>query len=184
MLDQVAVPNCDIICLLALVFLLWPRVSSLLTGFCLWCSPVAKRCPLFSLAVIQFGFVTIFVAAFPLAPLFALLNNIIEIRLDAYKYVTQYQRAPANKAQDIGAWYSILEGIIFIAVLSNVSFTVKHTALVHYDFHQCMHHFKYLQKNYSPNGWFVSIYRLPSLHGLLNSSLGWFICYLIPPTAP
>ncbi|GIX67075.1 anoctamin-4 [Caerostris extrusa] len=31
--------------------------------------------------VIQFGFVTLFVAAFPLAPLFALLNNIVEIRL-------------------------------------------------------------------------------------------------------
>ena len=38
--------------------------------------------------VIQYGFITLFVAAFPLAPLFALINNIIEIRLDAYKMVT------------------------------------------------------------------------------------------------
>ena len=30
--------------------------------------------------VIQFGFVTIFVSAFPLAPFFALCNNIIEVR--------------------------------------------------------------------------------------------------------
>ena len=30
--------------------------------------------------VLQFGFITIFVAAFPLAPLFALLNNWIEVR--------------------------------------------------------------------------------------------------------
>ena len=30
--------------------------------------------------VIQFGFITIFVAAFPLAPLFALINNVLEIR--------------------------------------------------------------------------------------------------------
>ena len=29
--------------------------------------------------VIQYGFITIFVSAFPLAPLFALLNNIIEV---------------------------------------------------------------------------------------------------------
>ncbi|KAE8749817.1 hypothetical protein FOCC_FOCC003555 [Frankliniella occidentalis] len=35
--------------------------------------------------VLQFGFITIFVAAFPLAPLFALLNNWVEIRLDAHK---------------------------------------------------------------------------------------------------
>ncbi len=30
--------------------------------------------------VIQYGFITLFVAAFPLAPFFALLNNILEIR--------------------------------------------------------------------------------------------------------
>jgi len=52
--------------------------------------------------VIQYGFITIFVAAFPLAPLFALLNNIIEIRLDAYKLVTQFKRPVASRAVDIG----------------------------------------------------------------------------------
>ena len=39
--------------------------------------------------VLQFGFITIFVAAFPLAPLFALLNNWVEIRLDAQKFVCE-----------------------------------------------------------------------------------------------
>jgi hypothetical protein len=39
--------------------------------------------------VLQFGFITIFVAAFPIAPLFALLNNWIEIRLDARKLVCE-----------------------------------------------------------------------------------------------
>ena len=31
--------------------------------------------------VIQYGFITLFVAAFPLAPLFALINNVLEIRI-------------------------------------------------------------------------------------------------------
>lgn len=53
-------------------------------------------------SVIQYGFITIFVAAFPLAPLFALLNNIIEIRLDAYKLVTQFKRPVSSRAVDIG----------------------------------------------------------------------------------
>lgn len=53
-------------------------------------------------AVIQYGFITIFVAAFPLAPLFALFNNVIEIRVDAYKLVTQWKRPIPSKAQDIG----------------------------------------------------------------------------------
>ncbi|GAB1605406.1 anoctamin-4-like isoform X1, partial [Argonauta hians] len=69
--------------------------------------------------VIQFGFVSIFVAAFPLAPVFALLNNVLEIRLDAYKYVTQFRRPLAARAQDIGVWFGILKGICIISVISN-----------------------------------------------------------------
>lgn len=57
---------------------------------------------LFYFSVIQFGFVTLFVASFPLAPLFALLNNIIEIRLDAKKFVTELRRPVAVRAKDIG----------------------------------------------------------------------------------
>jgi hypothetical protein len=34
----------------------------------------------FAYIVIQYGFVTLFVAAFPLAPLLALINNVFEIR--------------------------------------------------------------------------------------------------------
>lgn len=54
------------------------------------------------LAVLQFGFLTIFCAAFPLAPLFALLNNIIEIRVDASKFITQLRRPIAERAATIG----------------------------------------------------------------------------------
>ena len=71
--------------------------------------------------VIQFGFVTIFVASFPVAPLFALLNNWVEIRLDAYKYIVTQRRPVAERAQDIGAWYSILEVVAKLAVITNVS---------------------------------------------------------------
>ncbi|XP_076035437.1 anoctamin-5-like [Oratosquilla oratoria] len=69
--------------------------------------------------VIQYGFVTLFVAAFPLAPLFALINNVFEIRLDAYKYLTQCRRPKADRVQDIGIWFSILKGITYLSVLTN-----------------------------------------------------------------
>ncbi|XP_065837572.1 anoctamin-4-like isoform X2 [Oscarella lobularis] len=69
--------------------------------------------------IIQFGFITIFVSAFPLAPLFALLNNILEIRLDAYKFVTLLRRPVSQRAQDIGIWYSILDGVTKFAVFTN-----------------------------------------------------------------
>ncbi|XP_064600079.1 anoctamin-1-like isoform X3 [Liolophura sinensis] len=69
--------------------------------------------------VLQFGFLTLFVAAFPLAPLFALINNIIEIRLDANKFVRDLQRPSAERVKDIGIWYSVLYGVSRIAIISN-----------------------------------------------------------------
>lgn len=71
-------------------------------------------------AVLQFGFITIFVAAFPLAPLFALLNNWVEIRLDAHKFVCEYRRPVAERTQNIGVWFSILEGLSHLSVIANV----------------------------------------------------------------
>lgn len=70
--------------------------------------------------VLQYGFVTLFVAAFPLAPVFALLNNIAEIRLDAYKMVKEARRPLAERVEDIGAWFGILRGVTYVAVVSNV----------------------------------------------------------------
>lgn len=44
----------------------------------------------------QFGFITLFVSAFPLAPFFALVNNVLEIRVDAIKMIVslRYARSP------------------------------------------------------------------------------------------
>lgn len=81
-----------------------------------------KRRRVCSLTVIQFGFVTLFVASFPLAPVLALVNNLFEIRVDAWKLTTQFRRVVPEKAQDIGAWQPILQGIAILAVATNVSY--------------------------------------------------------------
>ncbi|XP_016094063.1 anoctamin-5 isoform X2 [Sinocyclocheilus grahami] len=76
--------------------------------------------------VIQFGFITLFVASFPLAPLLALMNNILEVRVDAWKFTTQFRRPVAAKAHSIGAWDEILNMIAVFSVVTNafiVSFT-------------------------------------------------------------
>uniref|UniRef100_A0A182FBV7 Anoctamin n=1 Tax=Anopheles albimanus TaxID=7167 RepID=A0A182FBV7_ANOAL len=106
--------------------------------------------------IVQYGFVTLFVAAFPLAPLFALLNNIAEIRLDAYKMVTQSRRPLAERVEDIGAWYGILKIITYTAVVSN-AFVIAYTS----DFIPRMV-YKYV---YSPHF---------SLHGYIEHSLSTF----------
>ncbi|NXN36475.1 ANO7 protein, partial [Rhinoptilus africanus] len=87
--------------------------------------------------VLQFGFITIFVAACPLAPLFALLNNWVEIRLDAHKLICDYRRPVAERAQGIGIWFSILEAITHLAVISNaflIAFTSDFLPRVYYGY--------------------------------------------------
>lgn len=70
--------------------------------------------------VIQFGFITLFVASFPLAPLLALINNILEVRVDSWKLTTQFRRPVAAKAHSIGAWEEILNMIAVFSVVTNV----------------------------------------------------------------
>jgi len=70
--------------------------------------------------IIQFGFVTLFAAAFPVASLASLINNITEIRTDASKLLNSTQRPKYAGAEDIGTWFKILEIQSYIAVLTNI----------------------------------------------------------------
>uniref|UniRef100_A0AAV2KYC3 Anoctamin n=1 Tax=Knipowitschia caucasica TaxID=637954 RepID=A0AAV2KYC3_KNICA len=115
--------------------------------------------------VLQFGFTTIFVAAFPLAPLLALLNNIIEIRLDAYKFVTQWRRPMPARATDIGIWHGILEGIGVLAVITN-AFVIAITS-------DYIPRFVYAFK-YGPCADKGSHHENKCLRGYMNSSLSVF----------
>ncbi|KAA0176795.1 hypothetical protein FNF27_01617 [Cafeteria roenbergensis] len=69
--------------------------------------------------LIQFGYVTFFSWAFPLAPLCALVNNVFEMRTDAYKLLYNTQRPIAYKAGGIGVWLGVLQGMSLLAVLTN-----------------------------------------------------------------
>ncbi|XP_065366433.1 anoctamin-6 isoform X2 [Calliphora vicina] len=68
--------------------------------------------------VLQFGFITLFGLAFPLAPLLALINNIFEVRLDAIKMLKFIRRPIAQRANDIGVWMGIMTVVTKIAVAS------------------------------------------------------------------
>lgn len=69
--------------------------------------------------MLQYGFVTIFVTAFPLAPLFALINNVLEMRLDAKKFIKYYRRPVPQRVKNIGVWFPIMGIIGRISVVSN-----------------------------------------------------------------
>lgn len=68
--------------------------------------------------VIQYGYLALFAPAFSLAPLFALINNVIEIRIDAVKFCEILRRPQWRPCEDIGSWYGVLNVIGFAAVIT------------------------------------------------------------------
>uniref|UniRef100_A0AAX7VS99 Anoctamin n=1 Tax=Astatotilapia calliptera TaxID=8154 RepID=A0AAX7VS99_ASTCA len=68
---------------------------------------------------VQFGYVVLFSSAFPLAAMCALINNIIEIRSDAFKLCTGLQRPFGVRVESIGQWQvrnALSMGLIAIIV--------------------------------------------------------------------
>ncbi|XP_044133772.1 anoctamin-2 [Bufo gargarizans] len=129
--------------------------------------PFTGLTPEYMEMIIQFGFVTLFVASFPLAPLFALLNNVIEVRLDAKKFVAELRRPDAVRSKDIGIWYNILSGIGKFSVIIN-AFVISVTS----DFIPRLVY----QYMYSQNG---------TMHGFINHTLSYFnVSHLKPGTQP
>lgn len=68
---------------------------------------------------IQFGYVTLFVTAFPVAPLLAYISNYIEIRVDGYKILWNHRRPIPQGAEDIGTWQDIFYLTSIFAVITN-----------------------------------------------------------------
>ncbi|KAK3856827.1 hypothetical protein Pcinc_036878, partial [Petrolisthes cinctipes] len=68
---------------------------------------------------IQFGYVTLFSSAFPLAAMCAFLNNLIEIRSDAFKLCCVFQRPFGIRAQSIGVWQDAMELMGVLGIMVN-----------------------------------------------------------------
>lgn len=70
---------------------------------------------------VQWGNVLLFASAFPMAPVFALINNLIEIRADAYKLCKVHRRPEYKTKQDIGAWALVFNTISCVSVITNAA---------------------------------------------------------------
>ncbi|XP_054289963.1 anoctamin-8-like isoform X2 [Macrosteles quadrilineatus] len=68
---------------------------------------------------IQLGYVVLFSSAFPLAALCAFINNLVEIRSDAFKLCFIFQRPFGQRVPNIGTWQNAMEAMGLIAVLVN-----------------------------------------------------------------
>jgi len=70
--------------------------------------------------VSQFGFVVLFAAAVPLAPVLAVIVNLIDIRTDANKLLTS-RRPRSTHVEGIGSWYSCFSTLTSVSIITNCS---------------------------------------------------------------
>jgi hypothetical protein len=72
--------------------------------------------------MIQYGFVTLFVVAFPLTPLLAFINNLLEVHIDALKLTRRvggFRRPFPRYADSIGPWTTFVAFTTQVSVLTN-----------------------------------------------------------------
>lgn len=71
--------------------------------------------------VTQFGYVVIWSLVWPLAPVFALINNYIELRSDALKICKHVRRPVGDRVETIGSWLETLSIISWIGAITNAT---------------------------------------------------------------
>ncbi len=68
---------------------------------------------------LQFGYVSLFVTAFPIAPLMAFVANCIGIQVEGGARLSVFQRTKPQGAEDIGTWQTVFTIIAAMAVVTN-----------------------------------------------------------------
>ncbi|XP_054706945.1 anoctamin-7-like [Uloborus diversus] len=73
----------------------------------------------FTEKIIQYGYLMMFATALPLAPILALLFNIIDFRIDTWRLLVWNRRPIPYRDNDIGMWMHIINFINFCGIISN-----------------------------------------------------------------
>nr|XP_058973340.1 anoctamin-10-like [Pocillopora verrucosa] len=69
--------------------------------------------------VVQFGYVTLFASAFPLAAVVSIVFLFIEGRADLFKLLYVCQRPRVRRVSNIGVWYNVLYQMMVLSMLTN-----------------------------------------------------------------
>ncbi|ESO03576.1 hypothetical protein HELRODRAFT_191881 [Helobdella robusta] len=79
-----------------------------------------------------FGYVFLFSACYPTSALWAFLNNLTEIRTDAFKLVLIHKRPFSRQADGIGSWLLAFELMGIVAVITNCTLVAINDDVLHY----------------------------------------------------
>jgi len=73
----------------------------------------------YSEMVTQFGYVALWSTIWPLAPVMAFLNNVLELSSDAFKITHHNRRPMSTRTDSIGPWLESLSFLTWLSALSN-----------------------------------------------------------------
>ncbi|XP_054475746.1 anoctamin-10 [Anoplopoma fimbria] len=69
--------------------------------------------------LVQFGYLSLFSCVFPLTAVLLLINNLTEIRTDAYKICNLFRKPFSPPVASMGVWRIAFEVLSFVSVVSN-----------------------------------------------------------------
>ena len=113
--------------------------------------------------VIQFGYCVLFFVAFPTAPVFALVNNVLEAKIDTVKRISKRRPLPSD-SQNVDAYVG---AFLFLSILA----LVNNCALAAFETTDIIQHQLTLVSRLTPMSLFV---RALLLNGLLASFISNF----------
>lgn len=79
---------------------------------------------------VQFGQVTLFASAYPLAALWSLANNVMEIRSDGFKLCVSFRRSRRVSTDGIGTWLYAFNALGCMSVMTNCAIFGLHSGLL------------------------------------------------------
>ncbi|KAK7249407.1 intracellular chloride channel [Aureococcus anophagefferens] len=83
--------------------------------------------------VVEFGYVTLFVAAFPLAPLLSYVNGCVSLRSNAHVLMYRSRRAMPRASEGIGNFNTIFDLMTRISVVTNAALLVYVSSITYLD---------------------------------------------------
>ncbi|KAI9098173.1 calcium-activated chloride channel-domain-containing protein [Phlyctochytrium arcticum] len=78
----------------------------------------------YSEMIIQFGYLTLFSSAWPIAAVLCLINNFLELRADAFKICKANRRPIPQRADNIGPWINNLRLFSWLSALTTPAIVV------------------------------------------------------------
>ena len=78
----------------------------------------------YSESILQFGFVSMFSVAMPLLAVYAMVENLILMRVKAYKLCQVYIRPHVRVVEDIGSWLYYIQFLSYMGVIWQVAITM------------------------------------------------------------